>query len=160
MSESQIPVESICITCGRGLRRSRAREAIGFCPSCAGKMGWVPVEDLRGLSSEEVDRLPVGFIGLDDEGYVLRFNAYEARASGRVPQSVLGRHFFREVAPCTSIQAFEGRYARMVRQGLPAAAGFRYLFRFAGGDRLMNVFLSYRPDKGEGLVILRELGCI
>jgi photoactive yellow protein len=121
-------------------------------------MGLVPVEDLRSLSPEEAECLPIGFIGLDEEGYVLRYNSYEAKTSGLSPQSVLGRHFFRDVAPCASVKAFEGRYARMVRRRLPAAESSRYLFCFNGGERLVKVFLSYQPNKGEGLVILRELG--
>lgn len=160
MSTSAVPVESRCLICGRQLApggRAGRASWIGFCPACAGEMGMVPVDDLRELSADEVDRLPMGFIGLDAGGHVLRFNAYEARQSGLKPEAVLGRHFFREIAPCASVQDFEGRYERMVREGLPVAESFQYLFRFASGERLVNVFLSYRPDKDEGLMILREL---
>ncbi|HEX6902917.1 MAG TPA: PAS domain-containing protein [Thermoanaerobaculia bacterium] len=117
----------------------------------------MPVEDLRDLAPEVVESLPFGFIRLDTEGNVVRFNSYESRASGLDPRTVLGRNFFHEVAPCTAVQEFAGRYERMVHAGLPAVESFRYLFRFSGGERLVQIFLSYLPDKEEGLVIVREL---
>lgn len=162
MSEDLVIRESICLICGQPLPPAPARKApaLGFCAPCAGELGIVPVEDLWDLPSKRVDSLPFGFIRLDAEGAVKRFNAYESRASGLNPRAVVGRNFFRDIAPCTLVQEFAGRYEHMVREDLPAAESFQYLFRFAGGERLVQIFVSYMPDKREGLIIVRELSHI
>ncbi len=41
-----------------------------------------------------------GIVALDREGRVVAYNAFEARAAGLSPASVLGEHFFGAVAPC------------------------------------------------------------
>ena len=41
-----------------------------------------------------------GVIGIDRDGKVSRYNAFEAQAAGLRPERVLGRSLFDEVAPC------------------------------------------------------------
>jgi len=159
MSEQTEAPASTCVLCDRAVPRVQlpAGPTVGFCPTCAADLNLLPVEDLSRLSQEEIDRLPFGHIALDPEGTVLRFNAHEARKSGLDPRNVVGRSFFREVAPCTSVQAFAGRYEQMVRGECSTAQRFRYVFRFRGSERLVQIFLSYLPARGEGLIIVREL---
>ena len=162
MDEDIVVVNGVCVLCGRELPRREGQgvPAIGVCAACAMKHQAVPVEDLRDLSEEEIERLPFGYIRVDPNGIVRRFNSYEVCRSGLAPEQVVGRHFFQEVAPCTAVRDFAGRYERMVREGRPAAESFRYVFRFSGGERLVKIFLSYRPDKREGLIIVRELSAL
>lgn len=159
MSEHTEAPASTCVLCDRSVPRVQlpAGPSIGFCAACAAELDLLPVEDLSHLSPEEIDRLPFGYVSLDPEGIVLRFNAHESRRSGLDPREVVGRDFFREVAPCTSVQAFAGRYERMVRGEGPTAERFRYVFRFRGSERLVQVFLSYIPSKAEGMIVVREL---
>ncbi len=48
-----------------------------------------------------IDHLPIGAILLDDEGTIQRFNRHEEQLSGFRRETVLGKSFFGEVAPCT-----------------------------------------------------------
>jgi photoactive yellow protein len=48
---------------------------------------------------------------MDRQGTVLRYNSTESRASGLPPARVIGRHFFRDVAPCTDNRLVAERYA-------------------------------------------------
>lgn len=57
-------------------------------------------ERLGALGEAELDELAFGAIGLDGQGRVDRFNAYEARHSGLPRAQVVGRHYFFDVAPC------------------------------------------------------------
>lgn len=159
MSESTWTPASTCVLCDRHVPRRRrpAGPTVGFCAACAAELDLVPAEDLLGLGPEEADRLPFGFIALDRDATVLCFNAYESRLSGLAARDVIGRGFFREVAPCAAVQEFAGRYEAMVREDRAGVETFRYVFRFRGGERLVQVFLTYFPEKGEGLVIVREL---
>lgn len=60
----------------------------------------VMAERLGALGEAELDELAFGVVGLDGEGLVDRFNAYEARNSGLPRAEVVGRHYFFDVAPC------------------------------------------------------------
>ena len=57
---------------------------------------------LSRLSTKEVDQLAFGAVQLDAKGTILQYNAAEAGITGRDAKAVIGRNFFREVAPCTS----------------------------------------------------------
>lgn len=152
-----------CVLCDRPLGGAAARRtgpALGFCPACAGELGMVPAEDLLELTQEESDRLPFGFIAVDREGTVTAYNAFEERLSGLSRPDVVGRSFFQEVAPCTSVREFEGRFRDMVERGASGLARFRYLFRFAGGERLVQITMTYLPQEERGILIVRDLPAV
>jgi photoactive yellow protein len=72
-----------------------------------------------GMSGEELDTLPYGMIQLDAQGRILRFNAVESRLASLPQQQQIGKHFFTEVAPCTKVQEFYGRFKEgVVREAL------------------------------------------
>jgi photoactive yellow protein len=78
---------------------------------------------------EEFDALHFGAIKLDQYGVVLKYNAYEGRLAGRDPGEVVGKNFFTEVAPCTNVQEFAGRFREGVEKGaLYATFPYRFLF--------------------------------
>ena len=57
---------------------------------------------LAAMSDLELDALDFGVVEMNHECRVLRYNAAESRLSGLPPDRVIGRHFFREVAPCSN----------------------------------------------------------
>ncbi len=63
------------------------------------------------MTDHELDALPFGVVEMDREGTVLRYNAAESRSSGLPPERVVGRHFFRDVAPCSDNRLVAQRYA-------------------------------------------------
>lgn len=65
---------------------------------------------LSALADAELDALPYGVVEMDLAGHVLRYNATEARYSGLPREWVQGRHFFRDVAPCSNNRHVAGRY--------------------------------------------------
>lgn len=83
--------------------------------------------DLDTASRETLDNLPIGAIKIDAAGKVLFYNATEGRMSGRDPARVIGRNFFDEIAPCTRIPQFKGRFDSGVRSGYLAE---RFMFNF------------------------------
>jgi photoactive yellow protein len=84
-------------------------------------------ERLDAMSGAEFDDLPFGVIRLDIDGTVLAFNHTESEYSGMRPQHVLGRHFFRELAPCTNTAKFLGKFKEGVAKG-HIDATFDYMF--------------------------------
>lgn len=94
------------------------------------------------MTEKELDRLPHGAIQLSTDGTVLQFNAYESKLANMARESVIGKNFFKEVAPCTDVQEFYGRF----RDGVAKKnlhENFRYHFAFRQNPRDVTVTLFY-----------------
>jgi photoactive yellow protein len=66
---------------------------------------------LTAMSDLELDALDFGVVEMDHACTVLRYNATESRLSGLPPDRVVGRQFFREVAPCSNNAVVAQRFA-------------------------------------------------
>ena len=84
---------------------------------------------MAGLSPAEFDRLTFGAIELDATGKVLNYNATEGSISGRKKEDVIGRNFFRDIAPCCNKPGFRGVFDAGVRAG-ELNAIFDYVFDY------------------------------
>jgi photoactive yellow protein len=159
METSPLSARGTCVLCDRSFAADRPRTGppIGFCASCAAELGIVPAEDLLSLPPDACNGLPFGFITVDRDGVIVGFNAFETSYSGLTAPEVVGRSFFHDVAPCTSVKEFEGRFRRMVEAGAAEVARFRYVFRFRGGERLVQVSMTYVPSEQRGIIIVRDL---
>ena len=115
------------------------------------------VESLLQLSPEEADALPYGLILIDPDGVIIGYNAAESRLSGLARSEVLGRDFFRDVAPCTRVRAFAGLYRKMVEAGEPGDARFDFVFRFSYGQKRVSVLLAYSPEVRQGAIVVEQL---
>jgi photoactive yellow protein len=99
---------------------------------------------VNSVSEVELDSLPYGVIQLDPLGTVLRYNAFEAGLSGLKKQDVVGKNFFKQIAPCTDLQQFHGRF----RDGVAAGelhCTFRFHFAFKERPCDVTVTLFYNP---------------
>jgi photoactive yellow protein len=159
METSPLAARSTCVLCDRSFPADRPRTGppIGFCATCAAELGMVPAEDLLSLDADAGNRLPFGFITVDRDGIIRGFNAFETSYSGLTADQVVGRSFFHDVAPCTSVKEFEGRFRGMVEANRTEIARFRYVFRFAGGERLVQVSMTYVPSEQRGIIIVRDI---
>jgi photoactive yellow protein len=111
---------------------------------------------IESLSPPELDALPFGIIQLDANGVILHYNTYESQLAQLRPEDVIGRDFFREVAPCTDVQAFRGRFVQGVaRQQLDER--FRYHFPFAKGPRDVLITLFYSAATRSVFVLVQPV---
>lgn len=114
--------------------------------------------DVDGLDEDALNHLPFGAIKVDREGRIAFYNEGEARISGRRPEGVIGRRFFHEVAPCTNMPGFYGRFLDVV---VGQRAHVRFLFVFDFAMRPTRVRIDMRPAREPGfywiLVRLVEL---
>jgi photoactive yellow protein len=74
-------------------------------------------ERLDAMSGEDFDSLPFGVIRLDPAGSVLAYNRTESEHTGLQPRAVIGRNFFRELAPCANTAKFLGKFKDGVTRG-------------------------------------------
>lgn len=120
----------------------------------------VVVEKIARLSREEVDALPYGLMIFDSVGDVHLYNRYEAELARRTPEEVVGRNWFRDVAPCTRVAAFEGRFRAFVERADPTEM-LRFEFRFHFLHGAQDVFVSFahapEPDRVFVIVTRRAL---
>jgi photoactive yellow protein len=92
------------------------------------------------LTEDELDTLPVGMIQLDRSGTVLKFNQTESSLARVDKGDAIGKSFFDEVAPCTKVQEFHGKFVEGV-ENRNLHTVFPYTFRFRDG-RQKNVVIS------------------
>jgi photoactive yellow protein len=114
-------------------------------------------DDLSALTTAEIDALPFGYIALDAEGVIRKYNRYEADLARRDPQQVLGRNFFREVAPCTQVQEFEGRFRELVAGSGEPALTFDFEFNFRHGSQGVRIGFLRSPLQNEIIVTVNRL---
>lgn len=67
---------------------------------------------LLNCSDRDLDDLEFGVVEMNHACIVLRYNAVESHFAGLSRERVVGRHFFREVAPCSDNRRVAHRYAQ------------------------------------------------
>jgi photoactive yellow protein len=115
-------------------------------------------DDLSSLTAADIDALPFGYIALAPDGTIRKYNRYEADLARKDPQEVLGRNFFREVAPCTQVREFEGRFRELV-SGADAepALHFDFEFGFRHGSQRVRIGFVRSPLRHEVIVTVNRL---
>lgn len=104
------------------------------------------LERLLSMTTEEVDELPYGFIILDAEGTILLYNRYEAALARTEQEQVVGRSFFHDIAPCTRVAAFFGRFREIVDAAPGTSRRFAFRFHFLHGAQNVLVQITRAPD--------------
>lgn len=104
------------------------------------------------LGTSDLDSLPFGLIQLDRNGRILKFNQTEAQLARINRDRQIGRSFFDEVAPCTKVREFYGRFEEGLRlRTLYETFGF--VFKFDHGWRNVAITLFY-SDKTDSVWVL------
>lgn len=139
----------LCAWCEEVMGYSDEKSSHGICDECFEGLEGVPA-----LEPEELDDLPYGVIELDDAGVVRTYNATEQELSGRSPEQVVGRSFFRDVAPCTRVRRFEGRW-REFYESPEGVECFRFTFPFP--DRPVDVHVAFVHGDESTFVMVRRV---
>lgn len=84
---------------------------------------------LAKMNDSQIENLAFGAINLDAQGKILKYNKAEGEITGRNPQDVIGKNFFREVAPCTNSAEFYGKFKKGVDSG-NLSTMFEYTFDY------------------------------
>lgn len=108
--------------------------------------------ELGRMSTEDFDALPFGAIQLDREGTVLMYNKAEEQLAGRRREDVVGRNFFRDIAPCTRVRSFLGAFQLGIeRRELNEV--FDFTFQFPEGPRDVRIRMIYSDAPRPGVWI-------
>lgn len=108
------------------------------------------------VSFDELDALPFGAIVVNAAGDVIAYNQYESRLARQEREAVVGKNFFRDVAPCTGVQAFEGRLRDFVRSKNRVSERFNYFFPFAHGPVEVTIMFLKLRGKDQLLIAVER----
>jgi photoactive yellow protein len=118
-------------------------------------IGRADIKKIEQLGEPELDQLPFGAIRLDKDGKILSFNQAEVTLSGRKKENVVGKSFFADIAPCTDVQAFAGKFREGVRKGALHVV-FPYVFDFEMEPRQVWVTLFFSNETDTAWVFVRD----
>lgn len=107
------------------------------------------------MTKEELDALPYGAIRLSPRGTILGYNAAEGRLTGRTRDRVLGRNFFSDVAPCTDVREFRGRFTELATES-EKSLFHEFAFEFPFEPPLMVNITLLRDRGDESIWVLVE----
>ncbi len=93
----------------------------------------------RAVADGDLDALPFGVIVVDRQGTILDYNAYESEMTGIRRERVLGLNFFHDVAPCTALKEFEGRFEDFLSSADRSIEPFEFTFALAKGPQRVSV---------------------
>ena len=111
---------------------------------------------LSKLTAREVDQLAFGAVQLDGKGTILQYNAAEASITGRNQKDVIGKNFFRDVAPCTSTPAFKGLFDKGVREG-NLNTMFEYTFDYNMSPTKVKIHMKKAISDGTYWIFVKRL---
>jgi len=113
------------------------------------------LQQVDALTQAQLDTLPFGMIQLDTNGTILQYNKTEAELAKLKPQRQIGKNFFDQVAPCTKVREFYGRFQEGVaRRKLYETFGF--VFKFDHGWRNVAITLMYSNKTNTVWVLISQ----
>jgi photoactive yellow protein len=112
--------------------------------------------DIDGLDDDGLDSLPFGAVLVDGRGVILAYNTAESRASGRRPELVIGRDFFLDVAPCTNVPGFRGRFLEGVETGR-LDVSFNYVFDFLMDPLRVEIHMRNAARRDRYWILVRHV---
>ncbi len=115
-----------------------------------------PVWRALEIPLERLDELPFGAIVIDESGTIHEYNEYETKLSRMEREKVIGKNFFRDVAPCTAVQAFEGRLRDFLRTKDRVSESFEYFFPFLHGAATVEITFLRLPIGGRILIAVER----
>ncbi|MCB9742287.1 MAG: PAS domain-containing protein [Alphaproteobacteria bacterium] len=111
-------------------------------------------ERLSRVTAQELDGLPYGAILMDEAGRIVAYNDTESRMARLPVEAVLGRNFFTEVAPCTRVKEFEGRFRDLAAGRGPEVSTFDFTFPFPFGAQRVSVMITRGAAPGTVIMAL------
>jgi photoactive yellow protein len=107
------------------------------------------------LTARDMDTLPFGMIQLDRTGRILKFNQTEANLARINRDRQIGKNFFDDVAPCTKVKEFYGRFLQGLRER-SLYETFGFVFKFDHGWRNVAITLFYSSKTDSVWVLISQ----
>jgi len=94
---------------------------------------------LFNMTRADIESNPTGVIVLNRDGTILQYNKAEAKLARRENVKTVGLNFWKDVAPCTAVQDFKGRFDEFAAGDGNAVMRFDFDFRFVWGHQAVGI---------------------
>jgi photoactive yellow protein len=111
------------------------------------------LEKAKRLTGGDLDALPFGVIVVDRTGTILEYNAYERQLAQMGERKMVGLNFFHDVAPCTAIAEFEGRFDTFLDSPDTSIEPFEFVFPFPRGPQRVRVIFVRTSNESDRATI-------
>jgi len=109
-----------------------------------------PTDDrIFDMDRKELDAYPDGVITVDRKGIIKRYNKTEATLARREGVETQGLNFFTDVAPCTAVKEFKGRFDTFALGQGSGVERFDFTFRFAWGRQDVGITMIRRSGSDD-----------
>lgn len=142
----------ICAWCGASDEADTGGQSQGICSRCFKRVRGIPL-----LREADLDGLPFGLIEIDSAGLVRRYNSAEQKLSGKPSSDVVGKNFFTEIAPCTAVEAFQGRLSSFLASDAEPES-FKFSFPFPTGTVIVSIAFVNSGRGSAFVLVKRTLG--
>jgi photoactive yellow protein len=68
---------------------------------------------------------------------------------------VIGKNFFRNIAPCAAVREFQGTLEAMRAKGKNDRAKLSFVFKYARGAKLVEVAMVYHADTDTATLLVK-----
>jgi photoactive yellow protein len=111
-------------------------------------------EQVFATSDADNEAFPLGIIKLDRSARIVTYNKAEAALSRQRAATTIGLNFFRDVAPCTAVKDFEGRFDDFILTQGRQMETFAFLFRFGWGQKEVRITMLRKPDDEDHVYLI------
>jgi photoactive yellow protein len=111
--------------------------------------------DVFEFTPDALDALPYGVVTLDRQGRVLHCNRAQAAFARKSADRMIGLNFFTDVAPCTNVLPFKGRFDRFAVRRDSAIERFDFTFTLRWGQRDISITLLRKRAHEEIVMLVR-----
>jgi photoactive yellow protein len=119
--------------------------------------GKADIDNVLGkMKDGDIEKLAFGAIELDRNGTILKYNAAEGAITGRSPTAVIGKNFFRDVAPCTAKPSFKGVFDAGVKADNLNSL-FEYVFDYEMKPTKVKVHMKKALSGGNFWIFVKRL---
>jgi photoactive yellow protein len=115
------------------------------------------LSQLAYITNADLEPAPFGGVIVDGTGTISLYNAYESALANLSADRVIGKNFFLDVAPCTAVAAFEGRFLEFVASEEPVSDQFAYFFPFKHGSANVLVTFVKRAEPDSYLIVIERV---
>jgi len=118
----------------------------------------VTIDDrIAELDDDELAKFPLGVARLDLDGTVLLFNRAEEVFANRRSHDTVGLNYFQDVAPCSAVRQFQGRFVAFAQSPSLGSESFAFSYPFWMGDRRVTITLVRRAKDPQFIYIVTEM---
>jgi photoactive yellow protein len=148
---------TVCAWCQNVLvqRSADAPVTHSICLSCVVGEYQFPNETIESMGSEQLNQLPFGVIRMASDGTILDYNERECEIASTRSADMIGKNFFDEVAPCTRVAEFRGKFVELQEAGQDGRAKFSFVFKFANGAAMVDIVLLYEAATRYGTILVK-----